>query len=66
MREVPEVDQFFGLFVEDCLLDLHLHLYHFCLQVFIHLNLRLFYQLLDVLLLEDPLQSFSVRNLKVT
>jgi hypothetical protein len=66
MRKVPEVNQIFFLLMEDCLLNFHLHLNDFSLQVLIHFCLRLFNQLLNIMLFEYVLESFPMRNLEMT
>jgi hypothetical protein len=51
--------------MEDSFLNFHLHLNDISLQIGIHFVLGLFNKFLDVVLLENILKSFPVRDLEV-
>ena len=54
MGQIPKIDDSSVLvFIEDCLLDFHLHLDHLCFKVAVDLCICLFDQFFDVFLTKD-------------
>lgn len=51
--------------MKNSLLDLHFHFDHLSLQILIHFHLRLLYQFLDIVLLEDTLETLAVWDLEI-